>query len=698
MLPQPAASCREETPGGTMAAGGLGDYEVDLHLSVGFLREQLGGTIEEAVRTAVETVLCETVRLLGQRLGFLHGARAQDSSGTQSLKLRLEATGGEWKVGGGGDQGAAEMDFGVVGKTARSMNRANFGTQKPHLHGGDPDPPHDEQADFGVFSDPFDMDSTGARVEDFEEGQDMGLPEDWELMNKVYKVEHSEGLSFIDEGGTAHYAEDYLMHDRDLRIITVPQEEELPQPDTPAVQDSLTKFSPADIKKEAPEAQSSSTVTETPALPPAGEPQSEGHGAGEPPVEFGPQNYLEQLRLWLERLCPEVMREYERDGCLCELSRRKLIKFAVSFIMDEFGFYPTSAQKTMLAEHIVELFPSLRLCVPYAGINGVEHLYDPVSRTGYIETRLRNFRRTLEADKKKYVLKRRRAELGLVSQTPVPKGAQGGEETRKWVALLKRTSPLTKNLPTIRAAMECTFAARRKWMSSERPSMGAVLAEYPRFLDVPSMIDLEFEKMFPGKGDAFLSKWSSHVVPRVRQIAEREGPPEVAELLQQASSQPEDSCTLTMLKVLVLLLPPSGTGRASQATKSASRHTIHYLVDLVPMDTKVSTLFRDPTAEATGSPARPYILSVGPLDAPGRQLYILAPAERVALTLPEGSLSSAVDKLFKFLKIFNLDYPIQLSSLYSFLEHLYGIEKPHSTPSGKRSKVLELVSGLRMLS
>lgn len=61
------------------------------------------------------------------------------------------------------------------------------------------------------------------------------------------------------------------MHDRDLRIITVPQEEELPQPNTPAVQDSLRKFSPADIKKEAPEAQSSSTVTETPALPPAGE-------------------------------------------------------------------------------------------------------------------------------------------------------------------------------------------------------------------------------------------------------------------------------------------------------------------------------------------------------------------------------------------------------------------------------------------
>ncbi|MFT7799093.1 uncharacterized protein LOC111856031 isoform X2 [Arapaima gigas] len=667
-----------------MAAGGSDQYELDVHLSVGYLRKQLGGTIEEAVRTAVETVLCETVRLLGERLGHLQGARDQES-----LKLWLEATGDDWKVEPGVDEGAGEQ--GAVGKAPRSTSRVNCGAQKAHGQSDVPEPPHEEQADFGVFPDPFDMTSAGAR-EDFVEG----LPADWELMNKVYKVEQNEALSFIDEGGTAHYAGDYMMHDCDLKIITVPLEEELSQMGSAGSKDHLAQFRQADIKKELPEAQSSAVLCEAPALPPGGEGRAEDAEGCEAPVEFGPQNHLEQLRLWLERLCPEVVREYERDGCLCELSRRKLIKFAVSFIMDKFGFYPTSAQKTMLAEHIVELFPSLRLCVPSAGINGVEHLYDPVSRTGYIETRLRNFRRTLEADKKKYVLKRRRAELGLPG-APVSQSAS--EETRKWVALMKRTKPLSKNLPTIRTAMERTFAARRKWMSSARPSVSAVLAKYPRFLDVPLTIDLEFEKMYPGKGDAFLSKWSSSVLPRVRQIAEWEKHPEITALLQQANSQQEDSCTLTMLKVLMLLLPPANTGRGSLPTRSSIKHAIRYLVDLVPMDTNVSTLFCNPNAtEPPSSLAKPYILSVGPLDTPGRKLYILAPAEHVAVALPEGGLSTAVDKLFKFLRIFNLDYPMQLAPLYSFLEHLYGLEKPHSALGGKKSKVLELVSDLQALS
>ncbi|XP_018619806.2 uncharacterized protein LOC108941542 [Scleropages formosus] len=692
-----------------MAAGGSDQYELDVHLSVGFLRKQLGGTIEEAVRTAVETVLCETVRLLGERLGHLQGAREHEGlAGVaglaglpglpgQSLKLWFEAAGEDWKAEPGGDD--SSRDQGSAGKAAstRSTSRPNCGAQKPHGHGDVPEPPRDEHADFGVFPDPFDMASAGPR-EDFAEGQDMGLPEDWELMNKVYKVEHSEALSFIDEGGTAHYAEDYMMHDRDLRIITVPLEEELSEMDTAGSKDHPTQFRQADIKKELPEAQTSGVLAEAAVLPSRGEPQGEDNKGCDAPTEFGPQNHLEQLRLWLERLCPEVVREYERDGCLCELSRRKLIKFAVSFIMDQFGFYPTSAQKTMLAEHIVELFPSLRLCVPSAGINGVEHLYDPVSRTGYIETRLRNFRRTLEADKKKYVLKRRRAELGLPG-APVGQGQSSSEETRKWVALMKRTKPLSKNLPTIRTAMERTFVARRKWMNSARPCLSAVLAKYPRFLDVPSTIDLEFEKMYPGKGDAFMSKWSSSVLPRVRQIAEWEKHPEITALLQQASSQQEDSCTLTMLKVLMLLLPPANTGRGSLPTKFSIKHAIRYLVDLVPMDTNVSTLFCDlSTAEPPSTLPRPYILSVGPLDSPGRKLYILAPVERVVMALPEGGLSAAVDKLFKFLRIFNLDYPVQLAPLYSFLEHLYGLEKPHSALGSKKSKVLELVSGLQALS
>lgn len=198
-------------------------------------------------------------------------------------------------------------------------------------------------------------------------------------------------------------------------------------------------------------------------------------------------------------------------------------------------------------------------------------MYDPLSRTGYIETRLRNSRRNLEAHKKKYVLKKRRPELSLADPSrprysPVPSETQSSEQTQRWVELMKRTRPLTKNLPAIHSAMDQTFYARRRWISHARPSIRTVLAEYPRFLDVPStvspvlmekrcslekvymddckcvvirvvQIDLEFERMFPGKGHSLLAQWSSFVLPRIYQIAEREKHPEISSLLQQAGTQ-----------------------------------------------------------------------------------------------------------------------------------------------------------------
>ncbi|KAG5832288.1 hypothetical protein ANANG_G00289500 [Anguilla anguilla] len=518
----------------------------------------------------------------------------------------------------------------------------------------------------------------------------MGLPTDWELMNRVYKAEHSEGISLIDEGGTAHYADEYLLHGRDLRIITVPLEEEMSELDAAEPEDQLPRFSPAEVKKELPEAQASSAAEDASAVPLSYE------------VEFGPKDYVEELRLWLERLCPEVIREYERDGCLCELSRRKLIKFAVSFIMEEFGFYPTSAQKTMLAEHIVKLFPALRLCVPSAGIDGIEHLYDPMSRTGYIETRLRNFRRTLEADKKKYVLKRRRAELGLAEPKARggPGGARGGGDAQVGVAPEEDAPPQQepahhpqRHGAHLRRPQEVDEqqAAQRQRRARRVPALpGRALHDRPGV-----------REDVPGEG--------GHLPDAVVGVRAPQGAPD-----RRAGEAPGDrgSAAAGRLSAGRRVYPDHAEG-ADPLTAShqhwpgvPSHQVQHQTRYPLPGGYRpnghqgVVAVLRPgaPAGPAPRDQAKPYILSMGPLDTPGRQLYILAPAERVALPLLEGSLVAAVDKLFKFLRVFGLGYPMQLGSLYGFLEHLYGLEKPHSAPGGKRSKVLELVSRLHALS
>ncbi|XP_014059486.1 uncharacterized protein [Salmo salar] len=689
---------------------------MDVQLSISFLRDRLGGAIEEAVRTAVESVLSETVRLLtglqGDQQQGLSSVTQRDQD-TLGLKQRLEApSGGDWRVQagsseafcntgprGGGGRGNIKNPMGQT--TCSTSQASQRTTVEPH--------PQEVVEDCAGLPDPFDLVSAGPVMVDFEESQGMGIPEEWELMNRVYKTEHNEDMALIDRDGTTHFADDHRLHEGDLRTVAVPLEGEM----AAKPQDALHPcFSPANIKTERPEMERCCMAEEALALrlPHSTNSGVEAGEFGQEQVEAGPQDFVGRLRLWLEQLCPEVVREYEREGCLCELSRRKLIKFSVSFIVEEFGFYPTSAQKTMLAEHIVELFPGLRLCAPSAGINGIEHLYDPLSRTGYIETRLRNSRRTLEDHKKKYVLKRRRPEPGLLDPAGPRSGpglleSQSSEETQRWVELMKKTRPLTRNLPAIHSAMDLTFNARRRWISNTRPSMRAVLAEYPRFLDVPATIDLEFERMFPGKGHSFLAQWSSFVLPRVYQIAECEKHPDISALLQLAATQQGDSYTLTMLTVLIYVLTSTNTSRSSLPSRSSVRQAIRYLVDIVPMDTEVSSLFCDPTSlegPESASHAQPYIVSVGPLEAPGRQLCIVFPVDRMAIPLPQEGLSNALDKLFKLLRVFELGYPDQLASLYGFLEHLYGLEMTprdnHDSPSGKGSKVLELLSRLHMPS
>lgn len=119
----------------------------------------------------------------------------------------------------------------------------------------------------------------------------------------------------------------------------------------------------------------------------------------------------------------------------------------------------------------------------------------------------------------------------------------------------------------------------------------------------------------------------------------------------------------------------------------------------------MSSLFCEPGSlegPESGYQAKPYIVSMGPLEAPGRQLCIVAPVDRMAIPLPQEGLSNALDKLFKLLRVFDLGYPEQLASFYGFLEHLYGLDMtPHAAqdlPCSRRSKVLELVSRLHMPS
>lgn len=73
------------------------------------------------------------------------------------------------------------------------------------------------------------------------------------------------------------------------------------------------------------------------------------------------------------------------------------------------------------------------------------------------------------------------------------------------------------------------------------------------------------------------------------------------------------------------------------------------------------------------------------------QYIIVAKNDKVTIPLEDEGLTCALDKLFKMLWVCKVAYPVQLDSVYSFLEHVYDIP----VSCAKRSKVWELIAKLQ---
>ncbi|KAG9278024.1 hypothetical protein AMEX_G6002 [Astyanax mexicanus] len=107
--------------------------------------------------------------------------------------------------------------------------------------------------------------------------------------------------------------------------------------------------------------------------------------------------------------------------------------------------------------------------------------------------------------------------------------------------------------------MQKTFTWRRSWIAKHSPSLSEIFEEYLRFLDMPTLLDTEFGKMFEGKGDLFLRRWEATIIPKLKAIAIMETGDLAS--LKDMENQNEDEKCYTMLVVLTHLLPPVAMSR-----------------------------------------------------------------------------------------------------------------------------------------
>ncbi|RVE55478.1 hypothetical protein OJAV_G00235880 [Oryzias javanicus] len=394
----------------------------------------------------------------------------------------------------------------------------------------------------------------------------------------------------------------------------------------------------------------------------------------------GEESGLQVLKALIRAKAPNLLTEYEECGALSTKSRMLLVRLAVSDLVQRQGFYPSSYDKVCLAKNLVAIFPKLSVKVQeHSG--GYEHFYDPTSHSGFIEMKLRNLRRDIDDDQRRYRRKCKQKRVVALTMMNVD------EDVSEWVTLAKRMKPSSVNFSTIKQAMDQTYHHRRMWILTQSPTLPEIFEQYPRFIDMPELFHSDFDQQFKGKADSFLRKWETYIIPRLMRIASKE----LSEELSCTTSNSDDMLCYRALQVLTHLLPPTASGRAAGYSRCSVKSAISYLLDFAPPGTCIPSLLENPDSSLKAQ--QPCILCLGHPEGIHQQYVIIARNDKITIPLGDDGLTSAVDKLFKMYWVCNLAYPVQLQSVFSFLEHIYEI--PAS--GNKRSKVVELISKLQAI-
>ena len=122
----------------------------------------------------------------------------------------------------------------------------------------------------------------------------------------------------------------------------------------------------------------------------------------------------------------------------------------------------------------------------------------PISHNGFIEIRLRNVRRSLQDDQRRYQRKRGRTANKSGGSIIVEMPEEGEEAASEWKTMIKRMRPSQENITIIKEGMEKTYAYRRLWITSSSPTVEDIFAEYPRFVDMPYLVSETILKVYSG--------------------------------------------------------------------------------------------------------------------------------------------------------------------------------------------------------
>ncbi|XP_066529672.1 uncharacterized protein [Hoplias malabaricus] len=353
----------------------------------------------------------------------------------------------------------------------------------------------------------------------------------------------------------------------------------------------------------------------------------------------------------------EIFMEYDKTKTLTDAKRKQMVNILVADMIETHGRIPPSSARVNYALGIVTLFPCLQ--DPYSD-NGYEHYYDPVGNTGYLAWRIKTVQRNTSVASQ-------RQSRPTYQDSPksrreaLPSGEQlFGDECREALSTMRHTTDES----VVKERMRATFQYRQKMVHDKDASV-SILHVFPRFLDIPGLIDQDFAMMFGDEvSSRFLAKWPTFFKPRVISDCKTLSPNQyVEELLLAIEPRPEEmygwDSDMSAILLLLHLLPPTSKGQKKTAKISsaqAANHLVRYLQEGASLTT---FLERAETKQ-------PFLLCIGEQKNKILKFYIII--NQKAVPCKAQTSVAAFDELFKAHFIFSLSYDEALSNFYTFVQ------------------------------
>ncbi|XP_058505767.1 uncharacterized protein LOC131472512 isoform X2 [Solea solea] len=376
----------------------------------------------------------------------------------------------------------------------------------------------------------------------------------------------------------------------------------------------------------------------------------------------------------------DVFKEYNNTNGLSDHTRKKLVNILVADMIESHGRIPPVNVRITYALGIVTLFPNLR---DKESATGYEHYYDPHSGQGYLAYRLKTVQRNSASDTKRGSKAKYQGGPKTLRETSTSEQLFG-DDCKEAMSMMKHSADLV----VVKEKMKATFKYRQQMLHSPDQS-SLILDHFPRFLDIPGLIDQDFTMLF-GKdiSGKFIAKWPTFYKPRVITISKSLHQSTHLDDLLSAQEESNDcgwDSDVAAILLLVHLLPPTAKGK--RHGKISASEAADHVIKFMKVGTSMATFLG-----RIGS-AQPFLLCVGEKKSSIQKFYIVLDQKPIPCVAQ--TAVAAFDELFKAHFMFAVSYDETLFNFYTFIQTtIYGIDVATAKESPRVKEIRVRISNI----